>query len=136
MDWEDSDADPVTKQTSLFYLIPYNYLIPNTDAGLIAGCPQPDQPLSLWKVAKSTAGGKTVLNFTDPNLPGRRTGYRVRRSADASLSMGSWPIIGDNITDQFPYAAGIQWEEGTALPGTWFYQVTAYHAVCDTEGPF
>ena len=63
----------------------------------------------------------------------------MRRSEDPSAYKGVWPLIGPNVADEDPVAPGTQWtdwESGPTPGSVWYYQVTAYNALCPAEGPF
>jgi len=129
----DSDVDPMTGASGAFSASGVPAVI--ADAGLVTGCVAPDQPVWISGGTKSETGCP-VLTFTDPNPPARRTGYSVRRGDDPSTDEASWPLLGDNVTDMDSLTPGYQWTDATGPPGTWYYQITAYHALCGLEGPF
>ena len=108
-----------------------------TDLRKTPTCILPTGACSITSVVK----GETSCTFTwqDPNDANQRTGWNVRRSSDASLSMTTWPAVGFNIQDGEPEAPDIQWSDSTgdvSPSGVWFYQITTYNFNCPADGPF
>jgi hypothetical protein len=100
-------------------------------------CVPPGQPCHIDPVTESGSG--CTLTWTDSNPPAQRTGWNIRRSEDPSSYKGSWPLLGANVADESPATPGFQWTDagGDPSPGAaWYYQVTAYNALCAAEGPF
>ena len=79
-----------------------------------------------------------ILDVQDPNQPSNVTGYNVYRSSDAGLPFGSWPLVDYNVVDMDAATPNKQWVDDTgdvSPSGTWYYQILAYNAPCDGEGP-
>jgi len=139
-DGGDSDVDPVTGRTGVIALAD-NTTLPGIDAGLVPGCLGPDEPVYISHMELTGDGNNyPVLTFMDPNQPSDVTGYNVYRTDDASIPVGSWPLLASNVVDMDEERLNNQWidtsgDEPVAGPA-WFYQVTAYSSVCSAEGPF
>jgi len=106
------------------------------DAGLLAGCAGPDEPVWIYQVTLSDPEEYPILHFQDPNQPSEVTGYNIYRSDDPGLPMATWPMVASNVVDMDADTANIQWTDQSGDPGDWCYQVTAFHSGCDVEGPF
>ena len=138
----DSDADPLTGQTSI--LGPPFQAVDGISwsAGMlrIGPCVPPDEPIFIYNVRLSTNGTNfPILDFQDPNQTFQRTGYNVRRSSNPALPTATWPILSTNVVDMDAATANLQWVDtsGAVSPsGAWYYQVTAFNAACGAEGPF
>jgi hypothetical protein len=132
----DSDADVATGRSHLFAVGDAG-VDASVDAGLL--CSAPPQALVLTKVTLSNdANEYPTLHFQDPNDPALVSGYNVYRSADASLPLGSWSLVGAEITDEDGGTPDIQWTDssGAAPPaGIWYYQVVAVNGACGLESP-
>jgi hypothetical protein len=56
----------------------------------------------------------------------------------ASLSPGSWTLIGSDVIDMDEATPNKQWVDrsGDVSPtGVWYYKVAAYNHHCPAEGP-
>ncbi|RMG44335.1 MAG: hypothetical protein D6718_10260 [Acidobacteria bacterium] len=135
----DSDADPVTGETDLIGP-PYQA---SDSSAWSAGmrqegpCLAPDEEVYIYSQTID-ANGNNVLHFQDPNQPDQVTGYNVYRSSDASLPPDQWPLIASNVTDMDEAEPNIQWVDSTgdtSPTGIWYYEIAAYNAICDAEGP-
>ena len=135
----DSDAHTVSYETALIYP-PYQAIdATGWSAGMLqeGPCLAPDEPLFIYGVR--SIGPDTILDFQDPNQPSQLTGYNVYRSSDAGLPHDQWPMLGSNVVDMDAATANKQWVDHTgdvSPTEIWFYQVTAYNAACDAEGPW
>jgi hypothetical protein len=102
-------------------------------------CTPPDERVWIYQVTLSVPEGFPILHVQDPNQPGERTGYHVRRSDDPAPPKSTWPLVATNVVDMDAGTPNIQWTDtsGDVPPsGTWYYQVTAFNAACSAEGPF
>jgi hypothetical protein len=111
----------------------------STSAPPPPSCIVPDEPVWIYQVTLSVPDGYPILHFQDPNQPGERTGYHIRRNDDPVPPKSTWPLVASNIVDMDAGTPNIQWTDtsGDVPPsGTWYYQVTAYNGICAAEGPF
>jgi hypothetical protein len=131
----DSDADPETGETVLIAPPHYGADIDGWSGGMLVEgpCFAPDEPVYISRV-RLDANNLVVLDLQDPNQTNQVTGYNVYRSSSPAAPW-PWPLVGSNVRDMDAGTANIQWVDQSGDPGTWFYQVNAYNAVCDTEGP-
>lgn len=126
----DSDADPITNQSSPFALTS-GLLVSDVDAGLALACEVPDEPVYLYAV-QLDGNLNPELHWADPNQPSAVTGFNVYRS---TVPSGSWALIASNVVDMYPASANIQWVDSSGDPGNWYYDVVAYSSLCSAEGP-
>jgi uncharacterized repeat protein (TIGR01451 family) len=139
-DAADSDADPLTGDTSTFSL---SGAADATiwDAGMVPSipCVEPDETVYLYSVTLTTDGNSyPILNFMDSNQPDQVTGYNVYRSSDAGLPPGDWPLVASDVIDMDEATSNKQWIDttgDTSPTGIWFYSVSAYNHRCPAEGP-
>jgi len=130
----DSDADAATGEADC--TLGDGEILAEIDCGLLAGCAGPDEPVWIYEVTLSVPEGYPILHFQDPNQPADVTGYHIRRTDDPGLPKDSWPLVATNVVDMDAGTPNIQWTDTSGDGGDWYYQVTAYHSVCDVEGPF
>ena len=116
--------------------IPEGAVVANVDAGVVSGCTGPDEPVWIYEVTLSDPDLYPILHFQDPNQPAEVTGYHIRRTDDPGLPKETWPLVATNVVDMDEATPNIQWTDTSGDGGDWYYQVTAYHSVCDVEGPF
>jgi hypothetical protein len=62
------------------------------------------------------------------------TGYNVYRSSSPGAPW-PWPLVASNVRDMDAATPNLQWVDQSGDPGTFYYQVNAYNATCDAEGP-
>ena len=129
----DSDADPMTGQTAIINSVAGTFMN-SIDAGLVPGCTAPDEEIWIYAVDKS--GVHPILNYEDPNQPAQRTGYNIYRTGNPSKPQADWLMLGSNVVDMDAGKPNYQYTDSTGATGTLYYKVTAYHALCDAEGPF
>lgn len=101
-------------------------------------CSPSDEPCWLYSVVK--VGTDITLNWQDPNQENQRTGWKIRRSNNASLLKDTWPLVGSNVVDMDQSTPNYQWTDHSGdAPGpggVWYYQVTTYNLNCPAKGPF
>jgi len=97
-------------------------------------CLTPGSPTLIYRAGLNLSG-HVVLNFTDSNAPSNVTGYNVYRSAAAT---GPWTKIGSNAVDTDPGTPNIQIVDssGESCGGMCYFEVAAYNANCNAEGPW
>jgi len=136
-DFLDSDPDPTTGLTPL--VGPAFTFLDNLRWSAGLGCNSPTQPLLI--TGTRTVGGTAglILDFTDPNAPSQATGYNVYRAGQPQPPPAPWTLLGSNVVDGDPVTPGIQWTDTTgdnpATGAAFYYQVVAYNAICQSEGP-
>lgn len=144
-DTADSDADPLTGQTSVFALT--DGLDPaRWDCGMVSGalCVPPDERVWIYQVTLSDPEGFPILNFMDPNQANQVTGYNIYRTHDSSLPHGEWTLVASNVRDMDEATPNKQWVDISGddpPPGytVWYYQVAAFSSHCPpetAEGPW
>jgi hypothetical protein len=134
----DSDVDRATGAVAV--TLSEGVTRTDVDAGLVLGCPGPDEPIYIYLMTLSTDGNDyPILHFMDSNQPGQVTGYNVYRSSDPAPAPSTWPMVASDIIDMDEATPNKQWVDtsGDVSPtGIWYYEVTAYDHVCLAEGPF
>ncbi len=133
----DSDADPVTGETSDISPPITAFDASGWSAGQRTVCAGPGLKVTITRVTKDAAGNP-VLTIEDPNQPKDVTGYDIYRDSDASVPRTGWPMVGSNVIDEDPAEPGAQWTDasGDSSPtGVWFYDAAAVDLDCDVEGP-
>jgi len=105
----------------------------------VLGCVPPFE-VSIDSVALSPDGSRSaVLNISDPNPFGQASGYNVFRSNTASAAQSEWDQLAIDVGDEDASAPGIQWTDRSgdvSATGIWYYEVAAYNASCDGQGPW
>jgi hypothetical protein len=131
----DSDPNAASGETASISPPIDSFDVAGWSAGLVqeGPCTAPDEPVYIYGV-RHDGSGWAILDFQDPNQPSQVTGYNVYRSSSPAAPW-PWPLVGSDVRDMDAGTANIQWVDQSGDPGTWFYQVNAYNAVCDTEGP-
>ncbi len=75
-----------------------------------------------------------MLDFQNPNQPNQVTGYNVYRSSNPAAAW-PWPLVASNVRDADAGTTNLQWVDQPGDAGSWYYQVNAFNAACDAEGP-
>jgi len=131
----DSDANRLTGETAL--IVPPHQFADATgwSAGIVEDgpCFAPDEPVYIDHV-RLDANNLVVLDFQDPNQPSQVTGYNVYRASSPAAAW-PWPLVGSNVRDMDAATTNLQWVDQSGDAGSWYYQVNAYNAACDAEGP-
>jgi hypothetical protein len=131
----DSDANRLTGETAL--ITPPHQLVDGTawSAGMVQDgpCYAPDEPVYIYAV-RHDGNNWPILDLQDPNQPDQVTGYNVYRSPSPGAPW-PWPLIGSNVVDMDAATANVQWVDQSGDSGSFYYQVSAYNAACDAEGP-
>ncbi len=88
---------------------------------------------ALFISGMNRIGGKPILTYQDPNLPGAVTGYNVYR---APAPTGPWSLVGSNVGDTDLGTPGLQYlDQSGDIGAAWYYKVAAFNATCGVEGP-
>jgi hypothetical protein len=130
----DSDVDPMTGVVA--FSVGEGQARTDIDAGLVAGCPAPDEPVWIYLVTKSVPDDYPILHFQDPNQPADVTGYNIYRVDNPSRPHNEWTLVGSNVVDMDEATPNKQWTDTSGASGNWYYEVAAYGSICSNEGPW